>query len=209
MKIYCAFLILIILLYFNFPLRVRIALDFSKIKGYFVLSIFNINLIKGVILFSQKCNSFRLYLKVVNKILYFNLNNDKNDEHSLSSVKVEYMPKIVVKNVNISFFVGVENDAMSTTFLYVGIQRILAILSQYIATNYNVSIENKGKIVDKSKLVFIIDTKIAISISYMLVVIISFLIAKVKSNIKNKGVNNDNGNKQTIRETNGKFLHRA
>lgn len=209
MKIYCAFLIFLIILYFDFPIRVRIALDFSKIKGYFKLTLFKINLINGAIVFSKKCNSFRLYLKVMGKIFYFNLNNDKSDEHSLSSLKVEYMPKIFIKNANISFIVGIENDAFATTFLYAGLQRILAILSKYFATNYNVKTNTIGKIVDKSKVVLGIDIKIKISIFYLLVETISFLVAKLKTYIKIKGVNNDNGNKQTIGKTNGKFLYRT
>ena len=209
MKIYCAFLIFLILLYYDFPIRVRIALDFSKIKGYFKLTLFKINLINGAIVFSKKCNSYRLYLKVAGKILYFNLNNDKNDDHSLSVVKVEYIPKIFVKNANISFIVGIENDAFATTILYAGLQRILAILSKYFATNFNLKMNTFGKIVNSSRVLLGIDIKIKISLFYILVETISFLIAKVKTNIKNKGVNNDNGNKQTIGKTNGKFLYRA
>ncbi len=213
MKIYCAFLIFGIILYWNFTLTLKVGIDILALKGYSAVYLAFIPIIKLFVCLSAISGKFRLFAKIAGKTVYFNLTTDKDDEHSVAKyVDNKYKPTLDITNVDVSVKVGKKGDAMFSALLYAFSERLFILGMKYIDDTQKVELKYKGQIMDKNVLEFYIVASINLSLALLLKELIVFFIEKIKADIRNnkikkEKIQNDNGTKRQIFRTNdGKLI---
>lgn len=215
MKIYCAFLILGIILYSNFTLTLKIRLDVYNLKAYAILSVWRLRLLRLYAFFSKLSGKFRVFIKIFSKTVFFNINKDKNDENSMANfADFSYKPTVDVKNIHLSLLVGVKGDAMLSTILYAFSERLLLSGVKYVYDTQEVGFSYRGDITNESKFETFAVVSINISLAIIAKEIIYFFALKIISKLKSKTKKkekfiNDNRTKgQTIRAYDAKLVRR-
>ena len=213
MKIYCAFLIFGIILYWNFTLTLKVGIDILALKGYSTVYLAFVPIIKIFVCLSQISGKFRLFAKIAGKTVYLNLTTDKDDEHSVAKyVDNKYKPTLDITDVDVSVKVGKKGDAMFSALLYTLSERLFILGMKYIDDTQKVELKYKGQIMDKNVLEFYIVASINLSLALLLKELIVFFIEKIKADIRNnkikkEKIQNDNGTKRQIFRTNdGKLV---
>ena len=190
MKIYCAFLILWIVLYFDFSIKIKAKFSVLKLNGVFFVKIFGFNVARGVLLFDKNCATFRVYIKVLKKLIYFNLNNDKQDEHSLSSLP-SFVPSFYVSQADLSFDVGKKDDGFVGSMLYSALKITLINLIDYISLNYRIKFYLSGNVSNETKIELKSRIYIEMSLFYAMAELARYLVAKIKFRSNKKEVKID------------------
>jgi hypothetical protein len=190
-----------------------VGIDLLALKGYSVVYLAFIPIIKIFVCLSAISGKFRLFAKFAGKTAYFNLTTDKEDERSVAKyVDNKYKPTLDITNANVSIKVGKKGDAMISALLYAFSERLFILGMKYIDDTQKVKLRYTGQIVDKNALEFYAVISVNLSLAMVLKELIGFFIGKIKADIRNKKIKkeknqNDNGAKRQIfRANDGKLV---
>ncbi len=208
MKIYCAFLILGIIMYLNFTLTLKARIKLFLLKGYFVLSVFGIKAVKAFVFFSKRCRTFRIFIRIFGFTVFFNLNTDRDDVDSVAAVKNKYVPTVDVISVKVKTRVGRDNNAMIAAMMGVFVSSMIRTVLGYLSTKQDLLFSVENIMSGNDRVDVFLEIKIAMSLLFASVETVRFFVGKIKAQLKNykENVNDYRTEKQTFGKVDGKFV---